>query len=78
MWLGLKDYEVRKLDRGYEPGDTLHLREWHHHIGYTGRAITVIVKHILAGGFGLQDGYGVLGVYGHTKFKDGILVREDV
>lgn len=34
---GSKPFEVRKDDRGFQPGDTLWLREWSQDAGYTGR-----------------------------------------
>lgn len=71
---GTKTFELRKLDRDYHVGDMLELREWDpiqaHHgdtlvtKGYTGRVLVVgPITHILAGGFGLIDGYGILGFH---------------
>lgn len=63
MTLGLKEFEVRKNDRNYQPGEILLLKEWHPHTGYTGREIEAHIKYILTGGqFGIQEGYVVLGL----------------
>lgn len=67
--LGLKPYEVRKNDRGYEIGDVLHLREWAQPLeteteacGYTGRCATVVVGYMTGGGeWGLPPDLCVLG-----------------
>lgn len=56
---GRKTFELRKDDRGYQPGDTLVLAEWDPDTErYTGRRCTAAVSHLLRGGqFGLEDGY---------------------
>jgi len=62
VFSGLKTFEIRKDDRGYKVGDELLLKEWlPEEKKFTGREhlvkVTCIVK-----GFGLKDGYVVLGV----------------
>nr|UVX66088.1 MAG: protein of unknown function DUF3850 [Bacteriophage sp.] len=42
---GQKRAELRKWDRSFSTGDTLHLREWTEADGYTGKAIKVVVTH---------------------------------
>ncbi len=61
---GSKPFEVRKNDRHYQVGDTLHLREWSPSSEtYTGRHCYRTISYILAGGqFGIEEGYVVLGL----------------
>ncbi len=61
---GYKKFEVRRDDRGYLPGDRLHLREWcPERSAYTGRAVTVHVTHLLRGGrFGIESGFVVMSI----------------
>lgn len=67
-----KNFCVRRDDRGYQKGDTLHLREWQpppspNYTGsytgsYTGNDENRKIKFILTGGqFGIEPGYVVLG-----------------
>lgn len=64
---GDKTFEVSKNDRGFQRGDTLHLREWDpnypYGVGgkYTGNAFTVKVTYVL-NGFGIEPGYVVMGI----------------
>ena len=60
---GIKEFEIRKNDRGYHVGDTLVLREYDG-MEYTGRHIVRKIKymHIGTGEYGLSDGYCVLGL----------------
>jgi len=67
---GIKNYEIRKDDRGYVVGDTLVLRETRYTgeqmslgspLEYTGREIRRSVSHILRGPvYGLMDGWVIL------------------
>jgi hypothetical protein len=67
---GQKTFEVRRNDRGFQKGDTLHLREWDPNKGvatesrgYTGNAMRVRVSYVLSGeSFGIKDGFVVMGV----------------
>lgn len=43
---GRKTFEVRRNDRGFEPGDKLFLREWSLETGYTGRTAEVCVPYV--------------------------------
>lgn len=60
---GSKPFEWRKNDRDFKVGDTLHLRRFQP-IGqfYTGEWMRVRVSYVLRNGFGLPDGYAVLGL----------------
>jgi hypothetical protein len=61
--LGLKDFDVRKDDRGYQIGDWLYQREYNDDTKYTSRVLKCRVKYILKGGnYGLQEGYVILGI----------------
>ncbi len=58
--VGTKNFEVRRDDRGFKPGDYLRLREWVAD-EYTGRELTKRVTYMLQGGaFGLEAGHVVL------------------
>lgn len=66
---GLKTFEIRKLDRDYQIGDTLILSEWQPETlsagSYTGRRVYVIILYILTHDLfpdGIKDGYGILGI----------------
>lgn len=60
-----KKFDVRRDDRGYQKGDTVHLREWAPYGGggsFTGNDEFRKIKYILTGGqFGIEPGYVVLG-----------------
>jgi hypothetical protein len=66
---GDKTFEVRKNDRGFQRGDTLHLREWDPNKTapgrpaghYTGNAFTVKVTYVL-NGWGIEPDYVVMGI----------------
>jgi hypothetical protein len=58
---GSKTFEIRRNDRGYDVGDTLHLREYDPRTGkYSGRELTRTVTYITD--FEQQDGYVVLAI----------------
>jgi hypothetical protein len=58
---GDKTFESRFDDRGFEVGDSLHLREWTADGGYTGRAITEGVAYILRGEqWGVMPGFACM------------------
>ncbi|MGL6198711.1 MAG: ASCH/PUA domain-containing protein [Lachnospiraceae bacterium] len=60
----IKNFELRKNDRGYEVGDTLVLCEWNEKGEYfTGNEVTRKVKCMLedAPGWGLKEGYCIMG-----------------
>ena len=67
---GRKNFEIRKDDRDFKAGDTLHLREIDGRLGkeydYTGRSCKVHVSYVLSSqlgghGFeGLEEGYSIL------------------
>lgn len=64
IWDGLKTFEIRQDDRGYEVGDTLHLKETDQ-TGevYTGREIYVKVSHMIRGGqYGIAQDYVVMSI----------------
>lgn len=59
---GVKRFELRKDDRGYQAGDSVTLREWDGK-EYTGNEITVGIKYILRDcpEYGLMEGYCIFG-----------------
>lgn len=62
---GAKTFEVRRNDRGFQPGDTLILQEWNQRSEeYTGRELRRRIIYVLrdAEKFGLRDGFVVLGL----------------
>lgn len=63
VWARNKTFEVRKNDRNFQVGDTLHLKEWDNQIGYTGSEILVGVTYVLEGGrFGIESGFCVMSI----------------
>lgn len=70
---GLKPFEYRKNDRDFRVGDVLRLREYEPEEGdrehgpwrsgrYTGQELFVGITCVLSTGFGLPEGYCVLGL----------------
>lgn len=61
---GRKTFEIRRLDRTYESGDVLLLREWHPALeDYTERVAFVAVTYVLKGGqFGISDAFCVMSI----------------
>lgn len=64
IFLGHKNFEVRKSDRDFKVGDTLTLREWNPQSqDYTGNMLSRSISYILKGGqFGVQEGYVVMSI----------------
>lgn len=62
-WRGLKPYEIRVNDRGYQVGDRLLLREYLANLEqFTGRWIRLEVTYMTRGGeWGLPENLCVLG-----------------
>jgi len=63
VWNNNKTFEVRKQDRAYNVGDTLHLKEFYYTTQkYSGREIKVKVTYMLMGGqFGVDEDFCVMG-----------------
>jgi ParB family chromosome partitioning protein len=65
---GTKPFEWRKDDRDYRVGDKLHLREWGPReedatLGrFTGDELTCAVTYIIREGFGIPEGYCIMGL----------------
>lgn len=65
---GKKPFELRRDDRQFAVGDTLHLEEFRPAVGeYTGRAVDVVVTYIMRANrnttkIGLPVGYCILGI----------------
>ena len=64
---GEKNFELRKNDRGFQPGHQLLLREYSRHTHrYSGRTLHKKISYILGGpeaeNFGLKPGYCILGL----------------
>lgn len=69
---GNKPFEWRKDDRGYRVGDTLWLREWYpgdtpsnaldRTSGYTGESVHRLVTYVIREGFGIPEGYCIMGL----------------
>ena len=65
---GVKSFEFRADDRGFEVGDLLELEEWDPETeAYTGRDVTALVVFIMRECPGLPAGYCVMGI---SPFKD--------
>jgi hypothetical protein len=73
---GVKTFEIRRNDRGFQLDDTLHLREYDRFDkSYTGEECSVKVTYILYGDFeGLQPGYVAMGI----RLMDEEEVEEDL
>ena len=67
---GAKTFELRKDDRPFGIEDILLLREYSPTSGYTGKEVKKIVTYILrdAPGFGLKEGYCILGIKEFTTY----------
>lgn len=64
IFMGSKNFEIRKNDRHFQVGDYLNLKEWDNEKQeYTGRELTRRVSYILNGGqFGIEEGYVVMSI----------------
>lgn len=64
VWSGLNLYQLRKYDRRFRVGDTLHLSEWDpEKKEYSGRYVRAAVTHILLGPIlGLKEGWALMSV----------------
>lgn len=62
VFIGQKNFELRKADRDFEIGDFVRLREFDPDKNeYTGRELQKEIMYILHGGqFGLEQGYVIL------------------
>lgn len=71
VWSGVKDFEVRKNDRGFKVGDRIQLIEYGACQSIEPRYVLKDIKYVLEGGaYGVEEGYVVLGlkdIYGYTK-----------
>lgn len=65
IWDGVKTFEIRKNDRGYQEGDSLQLMEFFPETNtYSGRVIGATVKYIVYGGsWGLPEDICVMAIY---------------
>ena len=80
MWQGHKAFELRRNDRGFEPGDTLVLREWKPTGGsvtsftgeYTGRVIVAEVSWFLSSvpEWGLAEGFCIMALERLHRYDD--------
>ena len=73
--VGRKPFEVRRDDRGYQEGDQVLLREWDPLArAYTGEELGPVPIICITRGYGLLDGYVVLGLgYGLPTFTPQLL-----
>lgn len=59
---GLKPFEVRHNDRGYQVGDILRQKEWTQESGYTGRTLDMEIIYVLDDSAYCKEGFVVLGL----------------
>lgn len=58
---GVKNFEARKNDRDFKVDDKLLLLEYDSEKGYSGKALTYRVSHILSGEeYGIKEGYVIM------------------
>ena len=72
---GSKNFELRRMDRDFRPGDYAILREWEEGPGdFTGRWVARRIIYVLSAGRfpGLERGYGILGIEPSIPFGAGI------
>lgn len=62
--VGLKPFEVRRKDRGYQEGDTLRQMEWTPDDGFTGRTMEREITYVLDDPAYCKEGFVVLGLRG--------------
>lgn len=64
VFMGHKNFEVRKADRPFAKGDMLILKEWNPETEqYTGRSMARSVGYVLEGGqFGIEKGFVVMSI----------------
>ncbi|KKK61318.1 hypothetical protein LCGC14_3015560 [marine sediment metagenome] len=61
--LGLKPFEYRENDRGFQPGHTLRLREWNpDRKEYTGRNIHLLITKFWNSIPGLPENYCIMAI----------------
>lgn len=63
VWIGNKNFELRKDEDDAQAGDELILEEWTPESGYTGMTAKKIVTYVLRNvpEYGLMDGYCIIG-----------------
>src|SRR6266851_2256605 len=65
---GKKPFELRRDDRQFDVGDTLHLQEFRPAVGeYTGRTVDVVITYIMRSSrnttkIGLPQGFCIIGI----------------
>jgi hypothetical protein len=65
---GLKTFEIRKNDRGYQVGESLHLIEYDPNTEeFTGRSVTRLITYIVEGPPFMAEGWAVLGMDDEEK-----------
>lgn len=63
LWERRKTFEIRKNDRAFQVGDTLHIQEWEPATQvYTGAWCDRTVLYVTAFPDGLRDGYVCIGL----------------
>lgn len=61
--IGLKNFEIRKNDRGFQIGDTLLLREYNANTEeFSGKSIERVITYIVEGPPFMAEGWAVLGM----------------
>lgn len=68
---GKKTFELRKMDRPFKIGDSIHLQEWNPETEtYTGEELKFNIGYILkdAEKMGLKKGYCIIGLEDHVEY----------
>jgi len=74
----IKQFEIRRNDRDYRAGDTVHMREWNpDKYLYTGKSLRRKITCVVVGASGLRPGYCVIGLTTVTDDPQGKEERKD-
>lgn len=75
--IGLKNFEIRKNDRGFQIGETLRLREYNPNTEeFSGKSIERVITYIVEGPPFMAEGWAVLGMIAKDQLANQLLYLE--